>query len=213
MTLGHRASMVVFEARQRGLGAGLLCAGRVVRNVLVGDHRYIFGLSRTEMPVVARKADRLSIVHVEKLGDLSQGISSQLERLPNYFWWNTSQMLEEGFEFFFGLVEDDVCVAAAIRWGGNVNRYFFPMGEDWMLISHCVCLPRFRGKGYYPELLRHVIWATMTRAERIIIDASDWNVASSGPIRKLGFGVLGTGVHRKRGGLAYSGSEDGADVG
>ena len=196
-------TLIIDDFRRNGVIAGFETAFRVARNIIWGDARLLFLMGRNDLATCGKPAPRLRVVRFDRETGINANLQQMIERHRRHLWWDIDGLLKSGHVFYAGYAEEEMCCFAAIRSGPDVERYFFPMGEDWMLISHCVTLPGARGKGFYPELLQHVIHLNSEWCGTVVIDASDWNRSSAKPIERVGFHRVGLGMHRHGGKILF----------
>jgi GNAT superfamily N-acetyltransferase len=96
---------------------------------------------------------------------------------------------------------------AHIAWstaGDEVSRYFFPLDPNWVLISHCVTLPQYRGLGLFRASLSYIVHTLNDKGfQRFYIDCNAWNHASTQAIQRAGFQLIGFAKHKRKGQLIF----------
>jgi ribosomal protein S18 acetylase RimI-like enzyme len=103
------------------------------------------------------------------------------------------RLFRTGAQLWIGFCGKEV---AGICWswsGLTRSDYFVPLETDDANILSCFVFPRFRGRGIYPTMLKHIA-STLGDHDgihRVFIDCRSWNYPSIRGIEKAGFHLIG----------------------
>lgn len=110
--------------------------------------------------------------------------------LHNVIW----HFLSKGNFFRYDLMDEEkklVCVCHVIG-----RTFQFPFMDNKSLhIGPCYTLEKYRGKGYYPLLLKFIMGQSKNRTFYMIVDKK--NIASIRGIEKAEFKKIGIGIRTK----------------
>jgi RimJ/RimL family protein N-acetyltransferase len=96
---------------------------------------------------------------------------------------------------YIGTIDGEIAHLAWIYYPGESNRHptrFRRFRSDEVAIANCVTLPRFRGKGVYPAVIRQLLPQLRSEGYRycyMYIDVE--NLASRRGVEKVGFAPAG----------------------
>ena len=202
----YRLEILRHTLSRDGLLAFCVQSARIARSLLFSDHRMVYALNPSSLmdgdAVERQLGYNVTVIH--NLDTISEEEEALLGNNQKYFPWNIKTRLQSGSYCWLGMME---CKLANIGWttrGDRIEAYFFPLTKKNIIISHCATLPQWQGKGLYPVMLQHIVRATSDQMiDRIFIESSDWNRASTRGIQRAGFQMVGTGICKKNNSLLW----------
>ncbi len=201
----YKLQVLWWATRERGLTGAASTLSKILRSVLLGQRRLIFTLAISVQylpPVCKIRGYEVELITSSDL--INNTLKEQLIQHRSSIRSDAETMLKNGACLWVGYLDGHLANLAWTRTGDKVQSYFFPLVTECILISHCVTLPDYRGRGLYPAIMTHIIRTLGSKGfERFYVDCSDWNVASERPIRRLGFYLIGRGKYKKTGRLAW----------
>ena len=171
------------------------------RAKFLSDHRLVFEQATNEVHDASGAS--LCVTEHNDWSSISPEIRSTLVAHTRHLRWNLQDTVESGGTLWLGLERDLIEGFAITRRGDQIERYFFPLDADCIVISHCMTLLEFRGRGIYPALLQAILYRLSTSCERFYIDCADYLEASARGICKAGFHFIGHGVCHRNGRLEW----------
>ena len=88
---------------------------------------------------------------------------------------------------WLGLIDGHVVAHQWTRLGMHIPRWYIPLRDEDVVIFAVGTLPRWRGRGICPAMMRHIIASEARGQGRAWVDCSEWNAPSIRAIEKAGF--------------------------
>jgi RimJ/RimL family protein N-acetyltransferase len=143
--------------------------------------------------------DQLEIKSYQQWEDVESFLKVALEQEKRHIFWDVQYWLSKGARLWLGMIEGELAIVSFNRDPTQEGAFFFPLTTNCGLIWNAVTLPKFRGRGLYPAMLRFISSSLFSEGvESIFISCFDYNIASIKGIKKAGFRKIGTGIVRKR---------------
>lgn len=180
-------------------------AGRMVRALLSRQRQIVFSLDTdgaSRVPHIG--VPSYSIETLTCSDDVRRVLYDPYPELTKHLPHDLGQYCRQGAVFWIGYLDGQAACAGVSRTQCLPNPYFVPIRPGWVLLSHFVTVPAYRGKGLYPALLAHIV-RTMAAAGApgFLIDCADWNVASRRGIERAGFVPIGSGCILRTGRFTF----------
>jgi RimJ/RimL family protein N-acetyltransferase len=126
---------------------------------------------------------------------IEKGRIAELDKLQNRLSplpWEFQCHLQDGVnEFFVAKNSQGIQHISWIYFAEHPNR-LLSLQTDEVEIKYCLTLPPFRGRGIYPEVIRHMIsYLSMRDVKRIFMCVRRNNLPSIRGIEKAGFRRVG----------------------
>jgi len=142
---------------------------------------------------------QLQISSYQKWEDVEDFLKVALEREKRHIFWDAQYWLSKGARLWVGVIEGELAIVSVNRDPIQEGAFFFPLTTNCGLIWNCVTLPKFRGHGLYPAMLRFISSSLISEGvESVFISCYDYNMASIAGIKKAGYREIGKGIIRKR---------------
>lgn len=180
-------------------------AWRIGRSRLLRQHRSVFHLGLHDLSrVPLAEIPGYTIQSFLSWRDVDGALRRELDQNRREIWWNVEAFLDGGGRTWIGRYRGRLANIGGSRTGDRAGLYFFPAMPSWVVFSHFVTLPAFRGLGLFQSLLAAMVHQlAMARIDQFFIDCHDWNLASIRGIERTGFHFLGTGIVKRTGRLAW----------
>ncbi len=186
--------------------AALWVCYRVLKaRLLGGNYRHIYDLAVSDaIDLCKNHMHDYQIDHFNSWAELDTPDRNELIQYQGRDLEGIQELFDKGGCLWLGRLRGKITNLGWSRWGNRVNVWFFPLSPKWVVISHAETLAVHRGRGLYVIFLSHIINELSKQgAEGFIIDCNDWNLPSVRGIEKVGFRLLGYGVHRWHKHLSY----------
>lgn len=172
---------------------------RVLRGKLLGgDFRNIYALAGSNVRNIC--SDQMHDYEINRFNswsELNEHSRKELSDCCGGDLKDITKLFDDNGCLWIGRLRGKITNLGWSRLGNKVAIWFFPLSPRWAILSHFETLPEQRGKGLYPKLLSHIMNELGKQGvEGYIIDCADWNLPSGQGIEKLGFKLIGHGVHR-----------------
>jgi hypothetical protein len=174
------------------------------RAKFLSDHRLVFEQAANE--VRDESSASLCVIEHKDWSSIPPEFRSTLVAHTRQLQWDLQDTVESGGTLWLGLEHGLIEGFAITRRGDQLERYFFPLNADCIVISHCMTLQAFRGRGIYPALLQSILLRLSTSCDRFYIDCTDYREASARGITKAGFHFIGRGICHRNGRLEWKSS-------
>ena len=135
--------------------------------------------------------------------DVDSAVQDLIVEHTPLFGWDVQDQVESGGTLWVGSVGGAAASMAVSRRGEMIGRYFFPLDNGCIVLSHCMTFPQFRHRGFYTAMLRQIVAQLGQTGERLFIDCADYHVASVRGIGQAGFHRIGTGTLWRSGRLSW----------
>lgn len=201
----HRLELVRREWRSEGAAAAARKGWNLASEVILGQHRLLFAMTGDKAAgIEVSPPEGLAVRRYgswDELGPQERAFVNDNARLIH---WDVPRSLAAGAVTWIAAKDGTPVSIAQTRRGDRIEVYFFPMTETCVLVSHCMTLPDWRGRGYYEVMLRHVSRELQREGcRRIYIDCLRENKSSQRGIIKAGFLEIGRGIHRRNGSIVW----------
>jgi len=174
----------------------------IVRFFLLAKHSCVFVLNKSDnvdKPVGDFNMDQLEIKSYHQWKDVESSLKIVFEREKKHIFWDVQYWLSQGARLWVGMIDGELAILLFNRNPIQEGAFFFPLTTNCGLVWNAVTLPKFRGRGLYPAMLRFISSSLFSEGiESIFISCYDYNTASIKGIKKAGFREIGRGVVRKR---------------
>jgi RimJ/RimL family protein N-acetyltransferase len=179
---------------------------RMTRSKFCGLRRPMFEFSPpSDVSLNTPRRPDYVIQRVPSRSELNPALFNELPRMmEREEALRLDRLFEEGAILWVGRFKGQLANVGWSRTGDRVRLWFFPLAPHWVVLSHFLTLPAFRGRGLYPHMMRHIVAELAAGGcNRFFIDCADWNLPSVQGIRKAGFKQIGYGLSRCSGQLVW----------
>ncbi len=173
----------------------------ILRFFLLAKYSCVFVLNKCDnvaRPVDGFNVDQLEIKSYQQWEDVESSLKIVFEREKRHIFWDVRYWLSKGARLWVGMIEGELAIVSHNRDTTQEGAFFFPLTTNCGLIWNAVTLPKFRGRGLYPAMLRFISSSLFSEGvESIFISCYDYNIASIKGIKKAGYREIGKGIVRR----------------
>ena len=184
----------ILEKDFRGL---VKVAFKIACSKIFGPRRLVFGL-RMHGPDCATPVEipGFKLLLFESWECVDDAVKKQLAQSKDFILAVTEVAVNNGAWLWVGYWDNKLTNIILTTTADNKQRYFFPLPEQGVVISHSVTIPQYRRFGFYKAGLTRIVNELAKRGHNVFyIDCVDWNVASVRAIESTGFSLIGEGKH------------------
>ena len=170
---GRRFRRVIEE--HDGVFGGLMHVARQLCPVQVN---VVFTM---DTPVATEAISQITIMRYSHLPDVgSEMLLALTESRGTELIREFHRLFDIDGQLWIGLCGDEVGGMCWSRSGLSRSDYFVPLSTDDANILSCFVFPKFRGRGIYPTMLKHIASTLEDEngIQRVFIDCKSWNYPS-----------------------------------
>jgi hypothetical protein len=194
----HYYTLELFESLLREKDfRGLAAFGfKVVRSKILGYKTLVFARNSHNSDSTAPAEMPSFKMRVFKSWQaVDDNIKQQLRQNDHFL----ESLIKNGAWLWAGYCDDEFTNAVLTFRGDKKRRYYFPLDEKCVVISHCITMPQYRRLGLYKTSLAYVLNELAQNGQNLFyIDCSDWNFPSIKAIEAVGFTLIGEGQHKRK---------------